>query len=224
MGDPIIRAVNGSVQGAGTSAYAPPLPAGIVAGDLLIAAVVDNGTAVSVPAGWTRLVAARDSTNAAPYHVVDLKIAAGGDAAPSYGGGFSSAWAGVTAAIQVGTFDPGLGTLGVDRMAASSLNGSASNILAPDPGTPTRARSLLLGTFGMWDNNSASPTVTPPPGMTEQREANHATNVMELASEQLTGAGAVGTRQAALSVSVVYRVGVLFTVAPLALAGPRMIV
>ena len=167
-------------------------PTGLVAGDLMLALVVQNKTnqTISAATGWT-LVHNSDDTRE-PKTVIFRRTAAGSEAA-NYS--FTSTdneaiAAGVVAYRNVDTTAPVNAT-------AMQANGSASSATAPSV-TTTAANTMLVG---MWGAPGAS--FTKPAGTTES--VNLATGsgsnaISALATHETRAAiGATGTRVATLS-------------------------
>jgi hypothetical protein len=178
----------GSTTAVGTVVV--PRPAGVRAGDVLIAQITADGAPAvgPLPAGWSAVLAGPLSLGgnarvAAYLHVVgDLAAEPAG-----YSWGLSTPvkWnAGITAFSGVDTADP------FDTAVSTAVNTgySSSSLTVPGVGTGT-AGSLLIGGLGL---DSSAAGVTAPAGWTESAEAGGA-QTAELAYRAMPAAGASGS-------------------------------
>ena len=175
-----------SVSTAAVTTVSIPRPAGVVAGNVLIAQfTADDGPSVTtVPAGWSAVVAPL-SVNARATVFAYYKVAGAAEPA-SYAWGLSTAvkWnAGITAFAGVDTATP------FDTAASTASNLGANSAGLTVPGvTTTRTGTMLVGGVGM---NSAAATVTPPAAWTESWEGT-AAQVSETARQARPTAGPTG--------------------------------
>jgi len=165
-------------------------PAGVVAGDVMVAGIGIRGApAVATPAGWTliRTDAAGTYTTQALYY----RVATAAEPA-SYTWSFSQsvpAAGGISAYQGVSTANP------VNASGGTGTNSTTVSILAPSI-TTTVPGAEVVGFFSIGGTNS----ITAPAGMTERAEAsstagsNHAT--WETSDFTQPTAGATGTRTA----------------------------
>ncbi|HVW33756.1 MAG TPA: Ig-like domain-containing protein [Acidimicrobiia bacterium] len=185
-----------------------PKPAGVVPGDVLVAAVGIRGApAVNAPAGWTlvrRDQAGTYTTQAIYYRVVTAVEP------NSYLWSFSApvpAAGGILAYQGVKTSAP------VNASNGGGLNSDSLSITAPSV-TTTVAGARVLGFFSIGGGN----TITPPTGMTERGEAsstagsNHVT--WEGSDLAQVAPGATGPQTAAASPKPHPNVGALVALNP----------
>lgn len=166
-------------------------PAGVVAGDLLLAFIgLDSPQSLPwssrIPAGWTMIVSDTVTTNA--FHAIygiAYKVA-GGSEPSNYafdmgGGGF-----GRIAAIQ-----------GVSASTPINVSAATNNASSTTPSVPsvttTAAECLLVGFYGITDSGSTY-TFTPPGGATEiiDEKASTQNACFGAYTRTLTSAGASG--------------------------------
>jgi hypothetical protein len=165
-----------------------PAPAGITAGDVMVASVdVRALPTITPPPGWTLIRADTNGTAmtmATYYRVAELAEP------PSYTWGFSlkkAAAAGIVAYSGVDTVTP------IDA-SDGSVSTSSTSITTPSI-TTTVPEARLVGFFGLATNT----TVTPPTGMIERGDvaSTYGTDVaLEGADEVQSAAGATGPRTA----------------------------
>ena len=182
------------VAGSAVSSSVPPastftlnLPAGVVAGETLLASVTTEWSNVTVPAGWT-LVRTVDGVS---KQKVFSKVATGSEPAsiPVTLDDTGEQTVGVVLRVQ--------GTAGVDvHVGTSGESTTATGSL-----TTTVANDLLVGFqgAGLWDSTVAS--TTPPSGWVEQADVMSA-GLWRQASAATAGqatAGASGTKTFTLS-------------------------
>src|SRR5581483_3216441 len=151
-----------SAQNPTATTLSIPRPAGVVAGDVMVAGVGIRGApAVTAPAGWTlirRDVAGTYTTQALYYRVVTA-----GEPA-SYLWSFSAsvpAAGGIAAYQGVDTATP------VDVSVGAGQNVNTTSIVAPSV-TTTVPGTRVVGFFSIGGTNS----ISPPAGMTERAEAS----------------------------------------------------
>ena len=176
-----------SAHNSGATSLVLPRPAGVVSGDVLVAALsIAGNPSITVPTGWTLIQNQVSGSNL--RQVVYVRVAAAGENA-SYTWAFSSS---VTAAGIIDAY------VGVDPaqpvdVSGGLANASSTSILAPSISKSTGV--LLIGFFGTLTNA----TIAPPTGMVEQAETV-ATGKQKLALEtadQILGVAALtGTRTA----------------------------
>lgn len=143
-------AVSFDANAAGTSTLAPALPAGLVAGDLMIlhAAIRNSGTGtVNVPSGWTLMAQNGNQSLIGRYYVA-------GDAAPtvSFAGGVANA----TVGARIHAFRS---TSLVPVKISTQLNASAQNIDYPAFTTPAENMLLINAVWKQDDWTSKNVTV-----------------------------------------------------------------
>lgn len=155
----------GATVAGDNATLAPPLPAALVVGDLLVAfAAIRNTVAtVATPAGWTPLINGGNVLVVARYYQA-------GDAAPSFtfSGGAAgdttqaacSAWRTASLAVRDGPF--------------SIANAAAANVAIPAVYTPSRNGSL---SFAFAWKQAAWTSVAALTGMTEAVDAPSATGL-----------------------------------------------
>ncbi len=159
-------------------------PAGLRAGDMLLAAItVRNAPTIGTPTGWTLLLnsAASGSLRTAVYY----RVATGSETSVSWTFGSSNRAAGVIAAYR------GVGSVGASGANVNS-SGSAS-IVAPSV-TPSAAGARLVSFFSL----RASNAISSPASMDERADvaSGGAGATVAIADEYLAGTGATGTRTA----------------------------
>jgi hypothetical protein len=183
-------------------------PAGLVAGDVMVAGVGIRGTpTVTPPAGWTlirRDVAATYTTQALYY-----KVATAAEPS-SYSWSFSAqvpAAGGIVAYQGVKTTAP------VNASSGAGQSLDALSIVAPSV-TTTVAGARVVGFFSIGGGNS----ITPPAGMTERGEASSVAGSSHVTWEDSdftqTTAGATGPQTAGASSSPHPNVGALVALTP----------
>lgn len=156
-----IRAVTQANSAAATSTtFTPALPAGTVAGDLLIGIACNGGGAVPTarPSGSTVITSVPDG--ALFYMDIVRKVAVGGDVF-TWTVGTAQRWAGCLIAITTGTYDTTTPIAGASGLA----QGSASTTFTTPSSTPTSADSLIIASFGAqatntWSTTNTAPTMT----------------------------------------------------------------
>jgi hypothetical protein len=154
------------------------VPAGVVAGDVLVATIGKTGSEfVGIPSGWTRVQHVGDSSTmdfGVFYHVV-----AGGDpASHSFtwtGSTNRYATGGITAYRNVDNDNP----VDVNGVYGSG-GGNVSSFPAPSI-TTTAANEMIVTTYGVAANN---PAWTPPAGMTERIDQVAGTGATFVSIEQ----------------------------------------
>ncbi|MCA4133840.1 PKD domain-containing protein [Arthrobacter sp. M4] len=152
-----------------TTALTLPAPAGITAGDLLIAAfTTDLNPTPTAPSGWTPIVNAlsiNSSSSSGARVSVYYHVVASGDPG-SFTWTLSSAvkWGGgITAYRGVNQSSP------LDATVTTSVDTTYSATSITLPGITTASNgAMLIGGLGF---DAASPGTTPPSGWTEQWEA-----------------------------------------------------
>jgi PKD repeat protein len=174
-----------SQNAAAVSAVTLQRPAGLSAGDVLVAAFsADNNPTITAPAGWTQITTLQPNTGvtvAAYLHVVGSGETATADSwamstAEKYGGG-------VTAYRGVSASHP----LDVDAPSTKLATTYVSSVTAPSITTVTNG-ALLIGGLGA---DGATSTTTAPAGWTEGYDSVGAQMSEQASSSQAT-AGASG--------------------------------
>jgi len=168
----------------GTS-FAVPVPAGVTAGDLLIAQIGYNAAGtITPPAGWNLIDV---TTNPSKPIMQGLYWRAASASEPThYDFGLSSgkddtAVGAIAAYRGIDVTDP------IDAVSAQT-DSASTNIVAPSITTST-ANTTLISFFSVRDDG----TVTPPSGTTEQWDVNSAAGVGAIGETLLAGADEVFT-------------------------------
>jgi MSHA biogenesis protein MshQ len=150
--------------GPSTSTVTLATPAGIVAGDLLVAQITvrggSNATVTAQQSGWTEVLNRTSGTNL--RQVVFHRFVAGGEPA-------SFTWSvspGQRAAAGLSSFR-GVDSVAPVNASGSQSNGSSGTITAP-PVTTNASDTLILGLFGI----ATSATLTPQSGQTQLLSAD----------------------------------------------------
>ncbi|MCP3933955.1 MAG: DUF5011 domain-containing protein, partial [Actinomycetia bacterium] len=179
-----------------------PVPAGVVAGDLLIAQVGYNavaGSTITPPAGWNTIDVLSHTTKGMMQGLYWREATGSEPAQYSFtlSSGKSDTAAGTIAAYS----DVNL-TSPIDAFGGQE-NGTSTSVVAPSI-TTTQAGTTLVGFFAVRDDGS----ITPPAGMTERWDVNSNAGVgavgettAEGADELLGAAGPTGTRTATAQAS-----------------------
>jgi hypothetical protein len=179
---------------AGRSAVPIPRPAGVVAGDVEVAAILVVGPAtVTAPAGWSLV---RVDASGTLFRQLVYVHVAGSSERSTY------RWVLSQASKAAGTLSAYAGVDRANPIAASSgqANASSTSITAAAVSNPV-AGSLLVGFFGILTDQLNA--IAPPAGMTERAEATPASGkpkpALELAESPLVSSGATGDRIATAS-------------------------
>jgi hypothetical protein len=183
-------------------------PAGTVAGDVMVASIVQNDAVpVSAPAGWTPV--REDSVDTAIKQSVFVRVAGASEPSSytwSLGGNFRRITGGISSYSGVDTAHP------VD--AHNGATGQSTNITAPSV-TTTTAGAMILHLAGI----NAEGTISAPADSTERWEntAFNSTNTRDALAESSdsvqASAGATGNLTATATQSGRY-VGVLLALRP----------
>lgn len=205
---PTIRATNELTGTPTNTTHTIPLPAGFVAGDLLVVELQWRGTGITIstpPVGWTQIDNEPGTNiNAANFR----KEAAGGDSNPSFIMSSTCPACGQSIAITTGTWDT------TTPINAHSILENAAVAICTATGITTTVDDCLLIYFAA---STGANTFTPPAGMTEQQESvsNEPGNncAGELATESFPTAGATGDRVATISAAA-RNIGALMAIAP----------
>jgi hypothetical protein len=155
-----VRNAAGSNSGSSTAlTFAPVMPAGLTAGDLLLAIVRGSTAAVpsARPSGWTLV---RNIADANFNMDVMWKQAAGGDTA-SWSAAVARKWAGTVIALITGTWDTGTPfdvENGVNHTAAAATLYTTPSV------TVSLNDCLLVAAFGnraasTWTTTNTNPTM-----------------------------------------------------------------
>ena len=181
-----------SAQGSKMRVVTIPAPAGVQAGDVLVAAIDTRGAKVKTPAGWT-LVRAKDSSSNL-RQAMYVRVAEAEPASYQFTLSTSAVAVGAIAAYEgVDTESP------VDAAAARKKTRSTS-ITAPSV-TAVAPNSVLVGAFGI----ATDASIAPPATMTERAEASTVGRskavAVELSDETVAEVGPTGERDATASKS-----------------------
>lgn len=157
-----VRSTGIGNTGTGTAtSFSPTMPAGFVAGDLLIgiAGAGDGTVPATRPSGSTSIQNIVDGT----VFNLDIvrKVAVGGDVF-TWTVGTARKWAGAVVAITAGTYNTGTPTQGNVGVAQGT---TASNNFVTPSSTPGNADSLIIAAFGeqaagTWTNTDTNPAMT----------------------------------------------------------------
>jgi hypothetical protein len=185
-----------------TSSLSLPVPAGVVAGDVIVVGVqTASNVSVPTPSGFS-IVA--DVLPSAPWHarvVVFAKQATGDERSVHVAMG----WVGKSGVIAVyrGAQWP--------VVAGSGASRDGSTLTVPSVTAPA-AGSRLIGVFGA--QNHASPAgFSPPTGMVEQAAKENLSWLAAALADQVVNPGATGTRQVSFATATALT-GVLLTIGP----------
>ena len=179
-----------SAQGSKMRVVTIPAPAGVQAGDVLVAAIDTRGAKVKTPAGWT-LVRAKDSSSNL-RQALYVRVA---DAEPA-----SYEFTLNTSAVAVGAIAAyeGVDTDSPVDAAAARKRTSSTTITAPSV-TAVAPNSVLVGAFGIATDASIEPAGT----MTERAEVSTVGRskavAVELSDETVVEVGPTGERDATAS-------------------------
>ena len=179
-----------SAQGSKMRVVTIPAPAGVQAGDVLVAAIGTRGAKVKTPAGWT-LVRAKDSSSNL-RQALYVRVAEAEPASYEFTLNTSAVAVGAIAAYEgVDTESP------VDAAAARKRTSSTS-ITAPSV-TAIAPNSVLVGAFGI----ATDASIEPPATMTERAEVRTTGRskavAVELSDETVAEVGPTGERVATAS-------------------------
>ena len=158
-------ATSSSAPNATSSTFVLTAPAGIAAGDMLIAqiaAIGGSGVTLTAPAGWTLIIRTNSAT--ALLQAVYYKFAGAADVGASYTWTLSSSQkstGGIAAYRGVNPYEP-------LNAFAGQANASSSSITTPSV-TTTASNAMLVGFFGL---GTAQAVFTPPAGMTERYDVS----------------------------------------------------
>jgi RHS repeat-associated protein len=182
-------------------------PSGVVADDVLVAAIVDrNDEEIYAPAGWTLVRADLNGTALLQY--IFVRTATASEPA-NYTFTFDDAVAAATGGIvAVDDIDP----LSPIDTSGGQANASSTSVTAPSI-TTTVADTVLVGLFA----TAGDRTFTPPAGMTERYDVKvDATDDVGSSGATTTqaAAGATGTKVATAS-SAAVNIGALVALRPL---------
>jgi hypothetical protein len=157
----IVRAAQATNSGSSAvTTFTPALPSGVsapAAGDLLLAVACGSlaATPTATPSGWTLVRNIADTT----FHMsIYRKIAAGGDANPSWTA-TSRKWAGATLVVGAGTFDA---TTPIDAENGVAVGTTATTALATPSVTTVTDGCLLVAIFGNLGASTYTTTNTNP--------------------------------------------------------------
>jgi hypothetical protein len=208
-GNITFRAASSAVNTVATTLVLPQ-PAGVVAGDAMLAVVDAQGApGVTAPVGWT-LVRTDNSTSASPSVGQTTFVHIAGAAEPaSYTFTLSAARGAAGGIVAYAGVD------GANPIEASSgAVAAASSVTAPAV-TTTGTGRMIVGLFGVAPDR----TVTPPAGMTERHEATATSTpgqkvTTESADVVQAAAGSTGGKTAAFSGAAGRLVGQLVALRP----------
>jgi hypothetical protein len=183
------RIVGSSAAQVATATSLPiAVPSGMVAGDLLVAAIDVRGQPrISAPSGWQHV---RTDTNGSVIELATYVHVADGTEPASYTWDLSSAQSATGAIVAV--HGPGADPIGD---SAGRINGKASLIVGP-PSQADRSGSLVLAFFGA----ARATSITPPLGMSEIEDIASSAGTYKATLEVAGGAassGAIGPLTAA---------------------------
>jgi hypothetical protein len=180
-----------------------PLPGGVLAGDLILAAlqIAKSATGVQTPAGYSVVLDAIPNKSWHPRIVVFQRLASGNETSIS---------------IPTGVIGK-TGAVIVYRNAASITATSAASVDGTSVTVPS-VSAALAGTrlAGFWavQNNSTAGSFGHPPGMTRQTGFESLPWMGSTLGDQVVGAGATGTRTATFPTSGAALAGALIAIRP----------
>jgi calcineurin-like phosphoesterase family protein len=184
-----LRSVSTATNGAGAASLSVTMPAGVQAGDVLVAEVVINNasTAITAPSGWQLILSTQSGSSV--KEATFYRVASASEPA-SYAWGFGSSQP-ATGAICDFT---GVDTSKPIDASSGKYNSSTATITFTQI-TATLPSDMLLAVVGV----SGNTTVTPPSGFTEDYDVKNTASsngkTAELAHfvKTATGLTAVGT-------------------------------
>lgn len=197
-----------SAGSANTTSQALNVPAGVAAGNILIAQIAvrgGSGTTITPPAGWTTILVNNSGTiirQGIYYRIAD------GTEPASYSFDISPQQRAAAAMVAYSGVD------GTNPINASSTrtNASSTSVIANGV-TTTVADAMLVGLFAA----SRATSFTPPGGMTEQADQNGGAGpngaAVHIADQLLAATGASGTRTATAANAAV-NIGSLIALKP----------
>ena len=204
-----------SLRGASTAASATgtkvdaliiTTPAGVQAGDVMIAAItVRSSSKITPPAGWTPV---RASVSGGDLRQATYVSVAGAQVPASWRFGLK------TRSVVVGGIAAysGVNTTTPVETSGAKINLPSTSITAPSV-TSTVPGSMLVGVFG----TAVNAAMTPPADMVEQADIKTGSGpkkvAVELADDTLEAAGATGTRVATASAAAV-NIGTVIVLRP----------
>ena len=196
-----------SAANATTNSVNIPRPAGLVAGDAMLATIATRGgPTITPPAGWT--LVRQDVSGTTMRQAVFVRIA-GASEPTTYVFTLSSSQSAAGGIVAYSGVDP----TGPIDAHGGGVNASSTSITAPSI-TTTGPGAMLVGLFGI----AQLTTQTPPAGMTERYDqAVPSTNTYKVttagADELAPAAGATGTRVAVAATSGI-NIGQLIALRP----------
>lgn len=182
-------------------------PAGLTAGDLLIAwHYADNDGALSsmgAPSGWTLLGSEAGVTGGHPYVKVWTKVATSSDASAS-SFAFTDSASGIHNSVVILAISAGTYSSSALTTAVSFQNGGTSSSTSHIAPSLTGVVDGLLLTSHGTDSGGTAATYTPPSGMIEWADTNSGSGsytALEVNALGLSSINATGTRTATCTVS-----------------------
>jgi hypothetical protein len=200
------RSSSSNQNGAGATSLSVNKPAGVVAGDVMVAAIAADGNAsIAVPSGWsaTGLYNAASWTSTGWVQTV-FKVAGASEPA-------SYSWA-------LGTSRPAVGTIvdyiGVDNAAPIQISGNgtgtASPAVAPAITTTSANQMVIANVAGR--NTAGAFTFTPPAGVTDRVEVYSSAGTIRTGNNSAdsiqAAAGATPTRSFTIAPTTTAWVGI----------------
>ena len=182
------------VNSTATNTVTIPTPAGTKAGDVLIASLALNGSAVAangVPAGWTPIATVTGIAN--PRIFAYVRVA--GDAEPA-----SFTWtlaSSVASGAGIARYSGVDRTTPLDGLASTATGASSTTATVPGVST-TSANAVLVGGIAL-NTSSSTITITSTSGMTAAWDIAGKRN--ELADQLVATAGPTGSRSWQFSAS-----------------------
>lgn len=207
------RSVGSSGTGAGTAtSFSPTMPAGFVAGDLLIGIACNGAGEVPAtrPSGSTGVINVDDGT---VFNMdVVYKVAAGGDVF-TWTSVAANKWVGCVIAITTGTFNTSTPVQGAVQVV---LGTTAGTTVTTPSSTPGNNDSLMIAAFGAqstgtWTCNQSSPTMLEAADLSSSGTGN-----VSMGAYRASGAAPVSaiTRTGTTTVSTANGGGMLFYINP----------
>jgi hypothetical protein len=195
-----VRSTAGSQTGSTTTtSFSPSMPAGFVAGDLLVGVACNGGGDIPAtrPSGSTLILNVDDGT---VFNMDAVrKVAVGGDVF-TWTSATARKWAGLVVAVTAGTYDT---STPVQGAVGAAIGTTAVTLFTSPSSTPTSADALIIAAFGAQAANTWSTSNTNP-SMTELGDlTTTATTAASLAIYRSNSAPAVAsiTRSATSTIS-----------------------
>lgn len=166
-------------------------PAGVVSGDVLVAALVtDAGGAWTPPSGWTQIQTVTNTAVVTAWYLV-----AGGSEPSSYTWNWANSTQGAGGIVAYTGVN---NTIPIDYVGSTNT-GSSSSVVSNAAYT-VHDDAMIIGVFGGRSNGTPA-NYTPPGTMTERVDASSGTNAgaIEMTEENVSTAGSYASKTAMCS-------------------------